>query len=439
MDFLLSLLWGSFAVGILVAINAFFVASEFALVSVRRSRIDELVSHGVHGAVAVKNATHDLDRYIAGTQIGITIASLALGWIGEPVVAQLIVPLFEILNLEVATSVIHTVSYVMSFAIITFLHVVLGELVPKSIALQSSEKVALWVGRPMTLVVFLFRPLIAALNGCGNVFLRLIGFSHAPEFHAVHSVEELDILVRQSHKAGVLDDLERDILERTFHFSELSVGAIKTPRTDIDALDINRPIEELLEDLSKSTHTRLPVFDGSIDKIVGIVNLRDVFCAIYRGELTDIVPLVKAPFLVPEGIHLDALVEEFRKQQTKIAIVVDEYGATAGLVTFRDIVEEVFGAMRSSPSSEPPRVERLSDGNYLVRGDIRLDELSREVGWDLADEDVDTLAGLVMKKLGRVAVVGDAVSCDQGMIKVTEMRKLRITKLLLESRPPAAD
>ena len=432
-----TLWWNLLLVLLFVAINAFFVAAEFALVSVRRSRVDELISQGVRSARAVRRAITQLDRYIAGTQIGITIASLALGWIGEPVIAAPLLVLFAAAGLHASPAAVHALAYGISFGLITFFHVVFGELVPKSIALQSPERMALAVGRPMSFAVFVFQPLITLLNGTGNFFLRIIGFRPAGEFHGVHSVEELGILVSQSYRAGVLDELEREILERTFHFSELSAGEIKTPRTDIDALDLKKPPEELLEDLSLTAHTRLPVFEESIDQIVGIIHVHDVYRALLKEKsITDFRALIRPALLVPEGIHLDSLVEQFREQHTKIAIVVDEYGATAGLVTFKDLVEEVFGNVQSAPGPAEEPIQRLPDGRtILARADLRLDELNREIGWELEDEDVDTIAGLVMKKLGRVAQLNDVISCPGGTIRVVEMEKLRIVKVLLALNP----
>lgn len=417
-----------------VLINAFFVASEFALVSIRRSRIDELIAQGAGAAKAVRRAVDDLDRYIAGTQVGITIASLALGWVGEPLVARLIEPGFRYLPEEVSPAVLHTVAYGVSFLFITFFHVVLGELVPKSVALQQAERVALTVARPMALIVAVFHPVIIALNGFGNILLRVIGFQPAGEYHNVHSVEELGILVTQSHKAGVLDDLEKKILERTFHFTELTAGAISTPRMDIDAINAADPVEEQINQLAESAHTRLPLYEESIDNVVGIVHVQAVFRAIRAGvAIKCLRDLAQPPVIVPESILLDSLVEQFREHHTKIAVVVDEHGATAGLVTFKDIVEEVFGNIQTAPGEKKANIQKLADGRVLVHGDIRLDELNRELGWNIEDEDVDTIAGLVMKHLGRVAKVNDVIELKEGRVRVVRMEKVRIIELALEA------
>jgi putative hemolysin len=428
-------LWSLAAVAVLVFFNGFFVAAEFALVSVRRSRIDEMVAQGSSGARAVKKAIHNLDRYIAGTQVGITLASLALGWIGEPALAHLIEPLFAWLPIGLAVPLKHTVAVAVAFFLITLLHVVLGELVPKSLALQMPEKVALVIARPMAVIVVLLQPLIWSLNGIGNLILRTIGMEPAGEHHGVHSVEELEILVRQSHKAGVLDDLERQILQRTFKFSDLTAGQVIVPRADIKALDITKPVDVLLDEAANAAHTRLPVYEGSLDNIIGVIYIHELFKLTRQaGTVTDLRGICHPPLVVPDGVHLDALLDLFREHRIQIAIVVDEYGSTAGLVTFEDIIEEVTGEVQDVLEPEDPPVRILEDGRILLRGQLRLDELDELLGWDLEDDEVDTIAGLIMKRLGRVAKVGDRVELAHGTLEVTKMAKARITEVAVIPR-----
>lgn len=426
----------------LVLANGFFVAAEFALVSVRRTRIDELVAQGVGAARSVQRAFRDLDRYIAGTQVGVTIASLALGWIGEPAIVELIEPLFRRFQWGNASSILHTIAIVVSFCLITFLHVVLGELVPKSLALQRSERISLWVGRPMAVLLMVLRPLIWALSESGNFILRLLGVAPAGEHHGVHSVDELEILVRQSHAAGVLDDLERQMLHRAFRFSELSASDIMIPRLDIVALDATKPIEQILDKVAQSIHSRLPLYDGTIDQLLGIVYLPDLFKALRSAPTKPLPPLrelARPAMIVPEAMHLDALLEQFRQRRTQIAIVVDEYGTTAGLLTVEDIVEEVFGELQDALEAEQPKIQRLPDGRILVRGEVRLDELNELLGWELIDEDADTIAGYVMNRLGRVARLHDVVETAYGRIRVANMARMRITQVaVLPKEAPAA-
>lgn len=421
-------------VAVLVLLNGFFVASEFALVSVRRSRVDELVSQGKRGALSVRSAVRDLDRYIAGTQVGITLASLGLGWIGEPALAHLIEPVVELLPFGSNPAVLHTIAVGIAFAIITFLHVVIGELVPKSLALQQPESVSLVVARPMRVVVLMLQPLIWSLNGVGNRILRLMKMQPAGEHHGVHSVEELEILVRQSHAAGILDDLEQQILNRTFKFSELSVGQIMIPRTDILGVDITDPLDVVLRAVSDAQHNRVVAYEGSLDTIVGILYVQDIFRAMLTKDTpVDIRALCRKPFLVPEGVKVDGLLELLKEQRTQIAIVIDEYGSTAGLVTYIDIIEEVTGEVHDTLKSGSASIEKSSARSGTIRGTVRLDEANSAFGWDLVDDEVDTVAGFIMRKLGRVAVVGDVIETPDGSLEVLQMDRTRITLIALTS------
>ena len=416
----------------LVGLNGFFVAAEFALVSVRKTRMEELSAKGSGSAARVLLALRDLDRYIAGTQVGITIASLALGWIGEPALVHLIEPALGWLPGVAATTASHVIAVAVAFMLITFLHVVVGELVPKSMALQMPERVALAVALPMRLAVLLFLPLVYCLNGVGNVLLRFLGFEPAGEHHNIHSVDELEILVRQSHKAGVLDDLEQEMLQRTFRFSELTAGEVMIPRTDVIALDLSRPLEEILAQIANLIHSRIPVFDRYLDQIQGIIHVQEVLKKmIQEGNITDLRPLIRPALFVPDSMTLDRLLDTFRRERSQLAVVVDEYGGTSGLVTLEDVVEEVFGDMQDTLEAEQPEIQKSADGRFIVRGDVRLDDLQEATGWKLTDEDADTVAGYVMNRLGRVARLSDIVETPYGKIQVTDMSRVRITRVSL--------
>ncbi|MFN8391667.1 MAG: hemolysin family protein [Bdellovibrionota bacterium] len=438
MEFSNSILFNFSVILFLVGLNAFFVATEFALVSIRRSRVQELLSQGKTGAKYVDRAIHNLDQYIAGTQVGITLASLALGWLGEPVVAQTVQNLIHHFpSLSVSPNVLHGASFGVAFLTITMLHVVLGELVPKSLALQQPEKVSLAVSWPMSGIIILLRPLIWSLNGIGNFILRLLGIDRAGEHENVHSVEELEIIVNQSREAGMLDETETDVMQRSFRFSELTAKDVMVRRIDIVALDLEKPCDVLLDEAAATIHSRLPVFTDSLDKISGILFVHDVFRAYRRGAVpANLQELCRPVFVVPEGIHLDHLLEFFREQHTQIAIVVDEYGGTAGLVTFEDVVEEVTGPVEDELEAEEPSIKKLEDGRILLRGDVRLDEIQSELGWDLKEDTVhvDTIAGLVMNRLGRVARVDDTVQTPVGVLKVVEMARMRIMKVSLDPK-----
>lgn len=418
---------------LLVFANGFFVAAEFALVSIRKTRVEEMVDRGIGSAKYVLHAVQDLDRYIAGTQVGITIASLALGWIGEPALAHLIEPLFSFLPGFLPSAASHSVAVALAFAIITFLHVVLGELVPKSLALQKTDRTALIVARPMTFVIFLFQPLIWALNGLGNLLLKFIGLEPTKEHHAVHSVDELAILVRQSHEAGVLDDREKQMVQGAFRLGALMASEVMIPRPDIIAIDINLPIKANLEKISQTIHSRLPVYEKNLDNIIGIVLINDLFRHTIKSDddIVDLRQCMHPALAVPDTIPLDELLQRFRERRTQIAIVVNEFGSTVGLLTLEDLIEEVFGELQDILEAGQPSIQRLPDGRILVRGEIRLPDLNEELGWDLEDEDADTIAGFVINRLGRLARIGDSIDTPYGAIRVINMARMRITQLAI--------
>lgn len=407
---------------LLVAANGFFVATEFAMVSVRRSRIKELVDQGSASASVLYAALLNLDGYIAGTQIGITLASLALGWLGEPAIAQFLMPWLP-------PAWAHTIAVTIAFCIITFLHVVLGELVPKSVALQRSEQTALRVARPMSWVMILFRPLIWALNGTGNIVLKMLGLHAVSDHSLVHSPQELSLLVRQSHKAGVLDATEERLTKRALRFGDLRVEAIMVPRQDIEALDINAPFAELHQAVLSSGHSRLPVYEGEIDHVVGMLDLQTVLRHFLENpDLSTLRPLVRPVPMVPRSVTLDRMLGLLQKERSEMAIVLDESGGTAGLVTLADAVGEVF-----APSLEDV-FRRGSQGQLLVPGAIRLEQFNDLLGWDLDNEQVDHLSGFIMNELDRPAREGDVVKCREGQLRVERVSRLRILEVAVLTR-----
>ncbi len=427
-DILLKLL----AVAALVFANAFFVAAEFALVSVRRSRMEELAAQGVRLAKVVQRATSDLDRYIAGTQLGITVASLGLGWIGETTLAHLLEPWLQWLPKAWKSVTAHSIAVTVAFIAITFLHVVLGELVPKSLALQNPDRTALWVAKPMEIAVWLMRPFIAALNGCGNLVLRLLRLQTASGHHLIHSVEELKILIEASHEGGVLDEVERDMLRRVFRFSELVAREVMVHRVDIEGVEINTSYEELMRFISQTNHMRLPVYEGNIDNIIGVLHVRDLLQGRHReGQPFDLRRLLRKPLIVAETVSIEKLLEQFRREKTQMAIVVDEYGGTAGIVTLEDVIEEIVGEVQDEFDVEEPFIVEREDGTAIVSGQTRLDEINERFDLHLEAEDVDTIGGFVMSQLGRLCRIGDVLTIDGVELRVEEMRGRRIRKVLL--------
>jgi CBS domain containing-hemolysin-like protein len=433
-----SIFWGLLIVVALVVVNAFFVAAEYALVRVRRTRMEALAAQGSSLARVVLHGLDHLSRYIAGVQVGITLAGLASGRFGEPVLAALFDPLFvrlfppALLGTEVSTAL----ATGLALLVISYLLVVLSELVPKAITLQYAEQVALIIAKPMYLAVVAFTPLIWSMNALGNSILRLLHLPPPEEGQGAYSVEELHLLIVQSHKAGILEDIERQLMQRSVQFADLRVTDVMIPRVDIVALDIALPEDTLLDRVAQTIHTRLPVYEGTLDNMIGILHLQDVFKHVRQPkEGRSLRQLVRPALFIPEVMPLDDLLRTFQQQHAQLALVVNEHGSLEGLVTLEDIVEELVGEIHDALEAAQPSIQHTSDGRVLVRGEVRLRELHERFGWDLQDEEVDTIAGYIMKRLGRVARVGDVIDTPYGTIRVENMAQVRITQVAIIPTP----
>ena len=446
---------------ILVLANAFFVASEFALVSVRKTRIDQLAAEGSSAAAVVQRAVRNLDRYIAATQVGITLASLLLGGLGERALEPILSVLFTWMP-DKWLGITHA-GLVASFAyfIMTALHVIIGELMPKSIALQKPDTTALWIGRPMLFFATIFSPLTWLLNGIGNFLLRLIGFHPAEGHSQVHSPEELDMLFTESHKGGEINVTEFEILHRVVRFSDTTARAVMVPRLEMQALPVSITRSALTHFLQGQPHTRIPVYQDSLDDIIGIVNTKDLEHLNYRElsqeldllkitisdkndgqpaldgipttdeKTMDLTPLVFEVAFVPETLRIDKLLTEFKKRRQQIAIVIDEYGGTAGLVTMADLLEQVFGDLPDEADETEPEILKRSDGHIQLAGRVGIDEVNELFGFGFRSDEADTMAGLVINALGRTASAGDEVEINGLRIRVEKVDRHRITTLSL--------
>ena len=426
-------LLGLVAVVVLVLLNGFFVAAEFSLVSVRQTRIVELVEAGNTRAETVQEALKNPDRVIAATQLGITLASLGLGWIGEPALSHLLQPILELFPIELREGLSHSLSAGLAFAVITFLHVVVGELAPKSIALQDPERTSLVVAGPTLWSERLFKPFIWALNGTGNALLRLVGVEPASGHELVHSVEELKMLVTASTREGVVAEQESELLHAIFDFGDLLVRQVMIPRTEVIAVEADLPLNEILPLITESTYTKIPVYDDDLDNILGIMHVKDLLRTMQEGgwQSSTVRSLVREPLYVPETLLVSALLRELRNNRQHIAIVLDEFGGTAGLVTLEDILEEIVGEVSDPFDKFTPEIEPLEDGSYLIDGLCLMEDVNNTLGLNLHDPAYDTIAGYTLGKLGRIPKVEDKVYGDQVIIQVELMDGMRIDRLKL--------
>ncbi|MDX1576918.1 MAG: hemolysin family protein [Gemmatimonadota bacterium] len=429
----------------LVAANGYFVAAEFALVSARRSRIDQLVDEGDRLARTVKRAQSDLDRAISGTQLGITLASLGLGWIGEPAVARGIEPAIAGMGFDLPAAAIHTVAVVIAFSFITYLHIVLGELAPKTLALVRPETVSRYVAGPLLAFNRVLGPAIWFLNGSSQLFLKLLRLPQARHGVAyAHSPDEIEILVRQSLKEGVVEEDEQAMIEGVFELTHTVAREVMTPRTDIVAVPVEATPDEIVEAAASSGFSRLPVFEESLDRIVGIIVVKDLLRTIVQESPDDPVTagdVMREVLFVPETKAVDDLLAELRAQKTHMAVVVDEFGGTDGLVTLEDLLEEIVGEIYDEHDVPQTGVSVHPDGMVSVDGGFSFSDLVDRLRLDDLEtaEEYDTVAGYVIADLGRIPEIGDRVPLGDVVLEVAELADRRITRLDLHGVPdPAA-
>lgn len=422
----------------LVGLNAFFVASEFAIVKVRPTRIRELVDSGSRTARVAQRIVSRLDAYLSANQLGITIASLGLGWVGEPTMARLLEPLLHWLAPGMSALALHSISAAVGFSIITFLHVVLGELAPKTLSIQKAEVVTLICAYPLHWFYVTSFPVIWALNAAANLFLRPWGLRPASEGEAAHTEEEIKMIVSSSHEQGVLEEHERDLLENVFDYADRVAREIMTPRNEVVAIEVDAPIGEIVDFVLAESYSRYPVYQKEKDHIVGVAHIRDIL-EVYsqRTERRTLRHVLREPLIVPETLPVHVLRQRFQSDRTHLAIVVDEYGSLAGVVTMEDLVEEVFGDFQDEfdEESREPVIHR-KDGIELD-ATLHFEDVLELLGveGDFPHEGVDTIGGYVFSLLGKKPEVGDAVRIDGHTLQVLAVEGLRIARLIARPQP----
>ncbi len=420
----------------LVVLNGFFVAAEFSLVKVRKTRLAELEENGSKKAAVALEVTSKLDAYLSACQLGITLASLGLGWLGEPAIASLLEPLFSgIVGWSPVYT--HTVALIFAFLMITFLHIVLGELVPKSLAIQSAEKTALATAGLLKMFYRIFYPAIFVLNGLANAILRLLGMVPANEADLAHTEEELRMLVDASERHGFLDKMESTLLDNVFEFSDRIAGEVMVPRQDMVCLYIQDTIDEALDVIKEYGHTRYPLCDDDKDNVIGMIHVRDMI-SIRDNPVKDISQIKRDILIVPEGVPISHLVQKMRSQRTHMAVVADEFGGTAGLVTIEDLLEELVGEIYDEFDREQPHVKKVNETDYEVNGRVLLEDISEMLDIDIDEEGITTIGGYIFTQISRKPRNGDEVSFDGYVFQAAEVVGSRILKVKIIKKPKTA-
>lgn len=431
---LLEVLFKIFIVLFLVFMNGFFVSAEFAIVKIRSSRLETLIAEGNTRAQYAKVLTDHLDASLSVTQLGITLASLALGWVGEPVVAYMIMPVAGWFGLS--DDMLHSVSLVLGFIVITALHIILGELVPKSMAIQKVEAVALNISLPMLIFHKIMWPAVWLLNSIANWVIKTLGFRVSPEGEAAHSEEEIRLLMEESHKQGYIDKTELTFVDNVFDLADLTVREIMIPRTDMICLYIEDSLDKNVKIALNEKMTRYPVCIEDKDNIIGFLHIKDLLEPLYAKGKVSLRSLLREVTVVPESMPVRNLLKLMQGKRLQMVIVVDEYGGTAGMVTLEDIVEEIVGEIQDEFDEERPPVEKRSERIYSLDGKLLLDDINEMFNLEIQEESIDTIGGWLSTKVDSPPRVGQKASFGDDDFFVEEIDRVRITRVLLKLNAP---
>jgi CBS domain containing-hemolysin-like protein len=423
------------AVLALVLANAFFVAAEFALVASRRTRIDAMIAAGDARARAVRQALQSIDRTISGTQLGITLASLGLGWIGEPAIADTLAALFGTLPPPFGMIATHSVAVTIAFVLITYLHIVLGELAPKGLALIHPEQTSRWLTGPLMVFTRATNPFIWLLRISAGGILRLLGARRPSERERVHSPEEILMLVEQSGRTGSIDPGDARLIEGVFEFSEKNAREVMTPRTDMVALAAEATVESAADTVAQAGRSRYPVTGDSLDDIVGVVHAKDILRALRTGGTQPVSSVARPPFFVPGTREVEDVLADMKRKKIHLAVVLDEFGGTAGLVTMEDLLEEIVGPIfdeydRSEPAPAGP--------GAVLPGSAPVTDVNETYGLALDSSDYTTIGGLVFGTLGRLPKVGDLVRLPGAAFEIVSMEGRRVGEVRVHPGAPPA-
>lgn len=416
-------------VAILIALTAFFVATEFAIVKIRTTRLDQLVAEGNTKAVAARKVVGNLDEYLSACQLGITITALGLGWLGEPTVEHLLHPLF--VEFDLSESVSSILSFIIAFALITFLHVVIGELAPKTLAIQKAEAVTLRIAKPIMFFYKIMYPFIKTLNGSARIFTGWFGLKPASEHELAHSEEELRLILSESYKSGEINQSEFKYVNNIFQFDDRTAKEIMVPRVDMVTLDKSETVRESIAVVTEENYTRYPIIDGDKDSVIGMVNMKQVLTDFVNGKNPDasLEEYVRPVIQVFETMPIHDLLLKMQKERVHMAILIDEYGGTSGLVTVEDILEEIVGEIRDEfDEVEVPDIKKIDENRTILDGKVLISEVNDLFGLNINDEDVDTIGGWILSEKMEIKM-GDEVSVENYRFKILEIDGYHVKSL----------
>ncbi|WP_199874303.1 hemolysin family protein [Paraclostridium bifermentans] len=415
----------------LVFLNGFFVATEFAMVKVRKSRIETLIIQGDKRAKRTLIVVKDLNSYLSACQLGITLASLGLGWVGEPAILRLLMPIFNLFNLP--SSLEHSIAFIIAFSIITGCHIVFGELVPKSLAIISPEKIALSTAFPLIFFYKLTYPVMWIFNHSTNWILKVFGLSQVDEHESVHTDEEIKLLVEESYNHGLVDKTELTLVDNIFDFSDKTVKGIMVPRTDITNIFIEDAFDDIIDFTLKEQLTRYPVCKENKDNVIGFIHIKDLYKQKIEGSNQEIKNIIRDIKLVPESMLISDLLKIFKKDKVQVALVIDEYGGTSGLVTIEDILEEIVGEIQDEFDEEEDSIIKCEDNSYIVDGKVLIEDITEFLYIDIEDEHIDTIGGWAYAQLDSYPKVNDKFTYKNYEFTILKCNRKRINKLLIKN------
>lgn len=420
---------------LVVFANGFFVAAEFSIVKVRRSHLEPLIKKGKRGAIIAKHITEHLDAYLSATQLGITLSSLGLGWIGEPLLADMLKSPLGLVNIFSETT-IHAIAFVISFGLLTFLHIILGELGPKYIAIQHPEQTALILSFPLQLFYRIFQPCIWFLNKSANVILRSLGVEPVKTPERMHSPEELETIVTEGAKSGMLNKTEQELISKIFEFSTTTAKEIMIPRTEVVALEDNTSREKLIRLVTEEGYSRLPVYRDSLDNIVGIIYTKDLISMLEHRDLIVLHDIIRTAYFVPDAIKISQLMREMQERKIAMAIVIDEFGGTQGIITMEDILEEIVGEIHDEYDEVLKDVEQSSDGSALVNARISIKDFNEKFGGAIpGDVGYETINGFLSAATGRIPEINEEIHYANLLFTVLKKSQRRIRQVRVKRLP----